>query len=409
MKNIQKIALGLCVFALSALVGASDWPNFRGANHDGISDEKLANKDWKAKPPKELWRIALGDDGYAGPSVAGGKLFIIDHKDTRDIVRAVDTKSGKDAWTFPYDDTDKSNYGFARATPTYDAGRVYTLSRLGLLHCLDVKDGSRIWMRDIKKDFGGRWRGENWDYAGSPLIDGDTLIVCPGGPGAAVAALDKNTGKDIWKGGGDDQAGYATPVKAEIGGKMQYVVFTGIGAMGVDVANGSRLWFQKWRTDYDVNAATPLVIGGKNVFLTTGYKTGCGMFDVTSDPPKELWRNKLLQAHFNSPILHEGFIYGIGDPGDLICINPADGSAKWRQSGFEKGGVVGIDGHIIALVGNDRDGKDGDAVLLKMSPDGYSEVSRCRPLGGQSWTAPIVAQGKLYVRNRVALVCLDLN
>src|SRR4051812_44915414 len=124
MKNIQKIALGMSVFLLSAFVQASDWPNFRGPNHDGISDEKLANKDWKAKPPKELWRIALGDDGYAGPSVAGGKLFIIDHKDMRDIVRAVDTKTGKDVWTFPYDDTDKSNYGFARATPTYDSGRV---------------------------------------------------------------------------------------------------------------------------------------------------------------------------------------------------------------------------------------------------------------------------------------------
>lgn len=401
MKIIHTIVLGWLVLAWNAC--GSDWPNFRGPNHDGHSDEKLANKDWKAKPPKELWRIQLGDDGYAGPSVAGGKLFIIDHKGDRDVVRAVDTKTGKNAWTYDYEDTEKPNYGFARSTPSYDAGRVYTLSRLGKLHCLDVKDGTMVWMRDIKKDFRGRWRGETWDYAGSALIDGEKLIVCAGGEGASVVALDKNTGKDIWKGGGDDQAGYATPVKATIGGKTQYVVFTGLGVNGMDVENGAKLWGAPWRTSYDVNAATPLVIGN-NVFITSNYGAGCEMLDVTVNPPKEVWKNKVLKAHFNSPILFDGNIYGTGDPGELNCINPADGTVKWKEKGFEKGGIVGIDGCIIAVSGN-----EGDVILCKMWPDKYEELGRFKPLGGQSWTAPIVAQGKLYVRNKKELVCLDLN
>lgn len=406
MLKFQKYA-AVCLLFSSFIGVASDWPCFRGANHDGISDEKLPNQDWKAKAPKELWRINLGDDGYAGPSVSGGKLFIIDHKGSQDIVRAVDVKTGKDVWTFPYDDTDKANFGFARSTPTCDSGHVYTLSRLGLLQCLGAEKGELIWKRDIKKEFGGRWRGETWDYAGSPLVDGNQLVVCPGGPGASVAALDKATGKDIWKGGGDDQAGYAKPVKATIAGKAAYVVFTGINVMGVDAGNGVKLWSSPWHTSYDVNAATPLVLGDK-VFITSNYGAGCGLIDAGVNPVKELWRNKALRAHFNSPILHQGKIYGIGDPGELTCIDPAKGpgaeATLWKHSGFEKGGLVALDGCIIAL-----DGRDGDAVLCKLTPDGYTELGRVKPLGGQSWTAPIVSDGKLYVRNKSALVCLDLN
>ena len=399
----------MALFLLSLTVAAcltaraSDWPNFRGPNHDGISDEKLANKDWTAKPPKELWRITLGDEGYAGPSVAGGKMFIIDHKGDRDVVRAVDVKTGKNLWTHEYEDTDKSNYGFARATPTYDGGRIFTLSRLGALNCLDVKDGSVVWQRDIKKDFGGRWRGQTWDYAGSPLVDGEKLIVCPGGPGASVVALDKNTGKDIWRGGGDDQSGYATPVKAAIAGKTQYVVFTGMAVIGVDVSNGAKLWSSTWHTSYDINAATPLVIGN-NVFISSNYGQGCALIDASTEPAKQIWANKVLKAHFNSPMLFDGHIYGIGDPGELNCIVPADGSVKWKHAGFQKGGVLGIDGCVIAI-----NGSDGDVVLCRMTPEKYEELGRIKPLGSESWTAPIVAQGRLYVRNKKELVCLDLN
>jgi outer membrane protein assembly factor BamB len=403
MRTLQ-VAMTTAVLLIFSRAMSSDWPNFRGPRHDGFADEGLPNKDWKSKPPKELWRIELGDDGYAGPSVSNGKLFIIDHKENRDIVRAVDLKTGKNAWTYDYEDTDQANYGFARSTPTCDSGRVYTLSRLGVLNCLDTEKGTPVWKRNIKTEFGGRWRGAvAWDYAGSPLIDGDKVIVCPGGPGASVAVLDKATGKDIWKGGGDDQAGYSTPVKATIDGRAQYVVFTGLAVMGVDAASGAKLWSSPWHTSYDVNAATPLVIGNQ-VFITSNYGAGCAMIDAAMVPAKELWRNKALKAHFNSPIFYEGNIYGTGDPGELNCIDPANGATKWKKPGFEKGGVAGIDGMIIAI-----DGRDGDVVLCKLSPQSYTELGRIKPLGGQSWTAPIIANGKLFVRNKTGLVCLDLN
>jgi len=410
MPAIQKImtrTAALFLYALSyfpgALTQAADWPNFRGTGYDGFSPEKLLNKDWKTKPPKELWRIALGDKGYAGPSIAAGKLFIIDHAEDRDIVRAVDVKTGKNVWTYAYVDSDKDQYGFAHTTPTYDAGRLYTISREGRLHCLKADDGTLVWKRDLKSEYGGRWKGDNWGYAGSPFIDGDQLIVSPSGPGAMVAALDKNTGKEIWKGGGDESIGYATPVKAEIAGKPQYIIFSGVSVLSLDVKSGETLWTSPWRTAYGVNAATPLVIGN-NVFISSNYGVGCELLDASVIPPKELWRNKALKAHFNSPLFFEGHLYGTGEPDDLSCIVLASGDVKWKQKGFQKGGILGIDGMIIAIGGS-----DGDVVLCKMSPEGYVESGRIKPLAGQSWTAPIVAGGKLYVRNKTELICLDLN
>jgi len=403
MFRIQTILFWAMTFPLASIAPASDWPNFRGSEYDGISDEKLPNKDWKTKPPKEIWRIELGDDGYAGPSVVGGKLFILDHKENRDMVRAVDLKTGKNAWNYGYEDTDKAQYGFAHATPTYDSGRIYTLSRLGLLNCLKADDGSLIWKRDIKAEFGGRWVSDNCGYAASPMIDGEKLIVLASGPGALIVALDKNTGQPIWKGGGSEQAGYATPVKATIGGKAQYVIFSGMSILGVDAQDGVPLWSLPWRTSYGVNASTPLVLGN-TVFISAAYGVGCELIDASATPPKILWENKALKAHFNTPILFDGHIYGIGDPDHLRCIVQATGEVKWSQPGFQKGGVIGIDGMIIAI-----NGSDGDVVLCKMSPEGYAESGRIKPLGGQSWTAPVISGGKLFVRNRSTLVCLDLN
>ncbi len=404
MRKIQKIATSTSALFLCVCIQATDWPNFRGSSYDGFSSEKLPNKDWKTKPPKEIWRIALGDSGYAGPSVAAGKLFIIDHNaESRDVVRAIDIKSGKEVWQQSYADAEKNQYGFSHTTPTVDAGRVYTMSREGRLHCWKADDGTLVWKRDLKTEYSGRWKGDNWGYAASPFIDGDALIVCPSGPGAMVVALNKNSGKEIWKGGGDEQIGYATPVKAEIGGKAQYVIFSGANVLALDAKNGATLWTSPWHTAYGVNAATPLAVGNQ-VFVSSNYGVGCELLDCSINPPKELWRNKALKAHFSSPIFYEGHIYGVGEPDDLSCIVLTTGDVKWKQKGFQKGGLIAIDGMIIAMGGS-----DGDVVLCQLSPEKFTEAGRIKPLGGQSWTAPIVSGGKLFVRNATALVCLELN
>ena len=405
---------GFSIFSVLAMLSfalpASDWPQFRGAKGDGVSTETGINKDWKTKPPKELWRINLGDGGYAGPSVAAGKMFIIDRQGKEDVVRAVDLKTGKDVWTFKYPenyDSGNPQWGNGRSTPTFDDGKLYTFSASGMLHALDAEKGTKIWARDCKKDFGGRWAAEWWGYSPSPLVDGDKVVVCPGGPGAAMVALDKATGKDVWKGGGDDQAGYSTPVIATIEGKKQYVAFTGVSIIGVDAATGALLWRSVWTTSYNVNAASPVVIGD-SVFVASGYGKGCGLIKIVGGKAEQAWTNKEIKAHFNSPVLVDGFLYGVGDPGSLVCLDPNTGTAAWKQTGFEKGGVVAVDGTLIAINGARN---AGDVVMIKVDSKAYTELGRIKPIpdGGQSWTPPIVADGKLFVRSQKELVCLDLK
>ena len=381
--------------------GGSDWPRFLGPNADGISSEKGINKNWASRPPRPLWKVNLGDDGFAGPSVANGKVFIIDHSGSKDIVRALDLKTGADVWTYPYEDTASANYGYARSTPTVSGGKVYTISRLGVVNCLDAASGKRVWSRDLVKDLGAQRPG--WDLAGSPVIDGNRLILATGGRNAAVVALDKSTGATVMQGGGDTVTGYATPVVATIKGVKQYITFAAKSVMGVDASSGRRLWSVPWETSYDVNAPTPIVIGD-SVFITSGYGRGCALVDVGSDGARIRWQSRELASRFNTPVLIQGMIYGIGEPGNMVCLDPMTGSVKWKQSGFEWGGLVFVDGVLIAL-----DGRTGACVVVKAAPNAYTELGRFTPLGGQSWTAPIVAQGRLIIRNKQAIACFALK
>ena len=399
--------LGICAItflAFCAMVAcpllAADWPNFMGPNANGIAPDKGINKSWSSKPPKKLWEVPMGDDGYAGPSVAAGKLYIVDHEGSQDIVKCLDFATGKQVWAYAYDEASRSNYGFAKTTPAVSGGYVYTISRQGILLCIDTKTGKPVWWRNIVNDFGGRKPG--WDYSQSPLVDGNKLIICPGGPTASVVALDKKSGKIIWQ-SGDDAPSYATPVKAKISGITQYLVFSASGLHGYDTGSGKHLWHVPWKTSHNVHAAVPIPIGN-SVYISSGYGVGCGLVEVGKTEAKVKWSSKAIPAHFSSAIYSGGHIYGTGDPGNLVCLDPTDGSVKWTHDGFEKGGICGVDGVILAL-----DGKSGALVMVKMTPEKYVELGRFTPLGGQSWTAPIVADGRLVVRNKTALACFDLK
>lgn len=378
-----------------------DWPRFLGPSGNGLSPSQGLKTSWSQSPPSQLWQVGMSDNGYAGPAVAGGRLYIVDHNGQEDIVRCLDLGSGKDVWQFPYPESGGDNYGFSRATPTVSGGKVYTLSRSGIVNCLNASDGSKIWSRNLQADFGGKL--PQWNYAASPVVDDGKVILVPGGSKGTVAAVNKENGQTLWQGGGTDIAGYSTPVPASIGGTRQYVVFNGKAITGVKASDGKLLWRADWETRFDVNAATPIVSGNR-IFITSDYGMGCGMVEVSGGSARIVWRNKDIQAHFSSPVLYEGHIYGIGDPGNLVCMNPADGKVLWRQGGFEKGGQIIVDGLVLAFQGG-----DGALVQVKATPASYQEFGRFTPLGGQSWTAPVVADGKLIVRNQTALAAYVLN
>ncbi len=401
MRVTAGLLLIAALFAFSPALYASDWPQFRGPNANGFSGETGINKNWQRQAPRKLWQVSLSDGGYAGPSVARGKVYIIDHQGKQDMVRALNVTNGRDVWRFLYDDATSSNYGFTRSTPTVYDNRVYTLSRQGHLFCLDADSGRRIWDRNIIADFHGKL--PTWCLAGSPLIDGNKVIVCPGGPNAAVVALDKQNGHTLWAGGGSDIPGYATPLIATLNGQRQYVVFAGHALLGVSPAHGQLLWSFPWKTELDVNAAAPVVIGN-SIFISSGYSHGCALIDIKGNKATQRWFNKNIQAHFSSSIVAGNYLYGDSDPGSLVCLDWRNGMVMWKQSGFEKGGVLGVDGTIIALKGS-----SGELVMVRLAPNRYQEMGSFRPLGGQSWTAPVLANGLLIVRNTKALACYQLK
>ncbi|MHB1456125.1 MAG: PQQ-binding-like beta-propeller repeat protein [Armatimonadota bacterium] len=392
------VILAIC---MGGAAYASDWAQFLGPTANSISTEKVANKDWNARPPKMLWQVPMSDDGYAGPSVAEGRVFIIDHIGTQSVVKVLELSTGKEAWKFSYLDDEKPNYGFDRATPVINKGRVYILSRFGRVFCLNVRDGRQIWTRDIKKDFEGKL--PIWEYAMSPLIDGNKVILCPGGKGAAMVALDKTTGKTIWQGGGSDIPGYATPQIASINGQKQYVVFTGVSVIGVDPSDGTLIWRYPWKSKYDLNGAS-LIISGNTVFLTSYEGNGCALLQIDGNKVNLIWETKDLECLFSSPILIDGYIYGVGKPGELVCLDYKNGKSVWRQEGFENGGFIAADGTLIAL-----GGATGILHMVKITPTSYHELGKFTPLGGQSWTAPILSNGNLIIRNKTALACFLLK
>lgn len=387
------------VLLLPAVLLASDWPQFRGPNADGISPEKQINRNWNQNPPKALWKTPVADKGYAGPAAANGRVFIIDHKDDQDIVRAIDMKTGKDVWQYSYADAEKANWGFCRATPIVDKTRVYALGRMGLLNCLDVKTGKKLWSRNILTDFKGKKPGFN--YGWSPLLDGNKLILLPGGPNASIVALDKTSGRTIWQGGGTREPGYSTPIVATINGQKQYVALMGTGLVAVDPNTGVELWNSQPLKPFGAPIPQPIVTGN-SVFLSTNG--GSALVDMAAEGPKMRWVNNDVRSHISSPILVNGYIYQDTDPGDLVCVDVQTGTLKWRQPGFEKGPLSMVDGVLLMF-----DGGNGTLVMVDPVPDAYKELGRFKPLGGQSWNAPIVSNGKLIVRNNTELACFDLK
>lgn len=399
MRSAVSIA---CLIVLATAACAADpavWPRYNGPNGDGWSPATGINKDWKAKAPVELWRLALGDKGYAGVSSDGIAVYVIDHAGDQDIVRAIDLDKGVELWRFAYADNAKENYGFARATPAVSGGHVFTLGRLGQLHCLDAKTGAKVWNIDIVATFKGK--PPQWQYAGSPIVVGRTVIVAPGGDNAAVVALDVATGKTVWTGGGSDRAGYSTPV---VHG-TQLALMTGEHLLALDVASGKQLWAFTWKTKYDVNASTPLITDA-GVFITSGYGTGCAMVKLEEGTAKEVWKNTLVQSHMNSPVLYEGSIYCTSDPGALVCLDAKTGTEHWRQKGFGKGGLMAVDGCLIVT-----DEKSGETTLVALDAKAYREFGRVKPFngGGTFWTQPVLAAGRLILRSKDSLACLDLR
>jgi outer membrane protein assembly factor BamB len=364
---------------------AADWPNWRGPDYNGISLE--TNWFKTGSTLETVWEAAVGQ-GYSSVAVVGEKLYTAGNKNNQDIVQCLNARSGTEVWKFSYP-CSAGSYPGPRATPAVSDNRVYLISREGRVICLKADSGAEIWSRSVAHELKADLPG--WGFAGSPRIQGNLLLLNVGEKGLA---LDKVTGATIWS-SGTGKSGYSTPVVSEVGGRSIVALFSAQNVVGVDLKTGASHWQFPWKTSYDVNAADPLIEGGR-MLISSGYGVGATLLKIDGEKPVVIWNNKALRSHFGTPVLWKGFVYGFdgnAGGGTLKCIDWATGTVKWEYAGFGFGSLTMADGKLI--IQSER----GELAIALASPDGYQELAKRAILKGTCWTVPILANGLIYCRN----------
>lgn len=401
----------LTLITTGASARADDWSAWRGPDRTGISKEQGLARSWPEGGPKLLWKTEDIGEGFSTPSVAGGVLYVMGNKDKEEFVFAVDVKAeGKLLWSTSLGSVRHQGAGYPgpRSTPTVDGPRIYSLGLNGDFVCLNAKNGKILWRHDLVKDFGGSI--PTWGYSESVLIDGPWALCTPGGSQATLAAFNKMTGKPIWGSGVGDGAGYSSIIKADIGGVKQYLQFTASALIGVAAAGGKPLWRYEAPANGTANASTPLVAGNK-AFASSGYGTGGGAVNITKSgtefKAEEAFFTKQMKNHHGGMVLIDGYIYGSDDPGVLTCVELATGETKWRERKTGKCSLIALDG--MMLITRSEQGK---VCLVKISPDAAEVVGEFEQpdrTDKPSWAHPVVADGKLYLRDQGLLQCFDLK
>jgi outer membrane protein assembly factor BamB len=414
------IASGLTVlFGPAAL--AADWPQWRGPARDGISRETGLLQEWPKEGPKLLWQARDIGDGYATPAVAGERVFILGNRGVEDeFVQALSVDTGKSVWSTRLGRVGnpdmQPSYPKARSTPTIDGARLYALGSDGDLVCLETASGKLVWRKSLRADFSGK--PGKWAYAESPLVDGDVLVVTPGGKDATIVALNKQSGATIWKSAvpGGDAAAYASAIVAHAAGRKQYVQFLDQGLVGVDAATGRFLWRYDGTSKGPANIATP-VAHGDYIYNTNARRFGAALVQLhpTAEgiSAEQVYLERDLPNTLGGQVLLGGFIYG-ANPRGPVSAEFATGKVRWQDEGIGPGAVMYADHRLYFHAEN------GDAALIEATPDAYREKGRFTPpsqpkhvSGGGSrdehaWAYPVVANGRLYIRDLDSLWCYDV-
>lgn len=390
------------------------WLGFRGADRSGISTEAVPlARTWEAGGPRRLWSVDLGE-GYAGPAVWNGRVYLIDYDrdQKQDALRCLSLEDGREIWRFAYPVSVKRNHGMSRTTPAVAPPFVVALGPKCHVACVDATTGELRWGLDLERDYGTTI--PPW-YAGQcPLIDGDRVILAPGGPEALLMAVELATGKVVWQTPNprDWKMTHASIAVAEVGGRRQYVYPASHGVVGVDAQDGTLLWeTPDWKISI-ANVPSPLVLEDGRVFLSGGYNAGAMMLAVEAQEgrfaARPLYRldAETFGATQQTPILHQGLIYGVRPDGRFTCLDPQDGSVVWTS---DRGTNFGLGPFLLAgdlfLVMNDS----GRLVLAEASPAKYTALAEARVLTGrESWGPMALVGGRLLARDLTQLVCLDL-
>ncbi|MCP5541479.1 MAG: PQQ-binding-like beta-propeller repeat protein [Akkermansiaceae bacterium] len=399
--------------------GGADWPRWRGPEGNDISPDKGVAGSWPSDGPKKLWVYDKAGIGYSSFIVVGGKLFTLGARDGDVVMICLDTNSGEEVWSTKISEDDGSGYSAGwgtgpRSTPTYSDGKLYGLGPKGTLACVNAADGKKEWDKNLVSDFGGKWGG--WGYAESPLVDGDQVVVCPGGKDNGIVALDKNTGATKWK-ASEVQPGpaeYASLVPVEINGTRQYIRLFQTQLVSVAAEDGKLLWSSDWPGKTAV-IPTPIV-DGNEIYISSGYGVGCKLVKVGADNTvSDVWVNSVMKNHHGGVVKVGDHLYGFSDGAGLICQDWKSGEMVWNEKGrfTTKGAVHVVDGKLVCL-----NESDGTVTLAEASPDGFKQLgqfqlepqSKTRESHkGQIWAHPVVIGGKLYLRDQEFIACYDVK
>jgi outer membrane protein assembly factor BamB len=419
-------AATLCLCFLAATdtqraASAADWPQWRGPERDGTSREGGLLKQWPAGGPRLLWQLNDIGDGYSTPVVVGSRIYLMSNRGMdNEFVQALSTKDGKPVWTTRVGNVGNPDqnppYAKARSTPTVDGDWLYALGSDGDLVCLEARTGKVRWQKNVRKEFGGQ-PGE-WAYAESPLVDGDLVVVTPGGAEATMAALNKKTGAVVWKSAvpGGDRAGYASAVVVQGGGRRQYVQLLEKGLVGVDAKTGRFLWRYKDAAKGPAQYFTPV---GRGEYVYCGA-LGVGGALVRLKPDgggvaaEQVYFTRGLPNGIGGAVLVGNYLYGTEPMQKLLAVEFTTGKVMWKAEDFGWASVASADGLLYLHLVN------GDFVLAEATPEGYRERGRFTPpdqpkhkKAGQfaemAFAYPVIANGRLYVRDLGTLWAYDIK
>jgi len=413
----------LLTLAATALAEAPDaaWTQWRGPGRENHSPSKGLLENWKDQTPKLLWMSEGMGSGYASVSIAEGRIYTTGNLEGGQGVVAASVDGGKVLWTkLLTAKVPKHGYQGSRCTPTIDGDRLYVVTSDGAIHCLSASDGSVKWSREFA-DFDGRMMS-GWGYSESPLVDGDWVLCTPGGKDAMIVALDKMTGKDVWRaavpdlGGPKPGAGYSSIRISEGAGVKQYVQLIGAGVIGVRASDGKFLWGYSKVANGTANIPTPIV-HGDYVFASSGYGTGSCLLKLSKDgggvKAEEVYflGGGTLQNHHGGIVKVGDYLY-LGhkhNNGFPVCVEMKTGKIVWggdfRGPGKGSAAVTYADGNLIFRY------QGGTVALIGATPKEYQLKGTFKPAyqEGKTWAHPVVLGGKLYLREQDKLMCYDLR
>jgi outer membrane protein assembly factor BamB len=402
--------LVLLLNATAALAGGGDWPQFLGPSRDLVTSGEALARKWPDAGPAAVWKKPVGQ-GFSGPVVADGKLILFHRVSDEEVVECLAADTGNPLWTSKYPTAYRDDFGFdegPRSTPAIYRGRVFTFGAEGKLHCWDFASGKDVWSVDtlakFKQDKGF------FGMACSPLVEGEAVVLNVGGrDGAGVVAFDRGSGNVLWK-ATKDEAGYASPVAATLGGHRYVLSFNRAGLVALDPKDGAVRFSFPWRSrsHASVNAATPLVVGD-SVFLSASYGTGAVLLKIGADAkPQAAWSgDESLSNHYATSVHHGGFLYGFDGRQEerprLRCVELETGKVRWSEEAFGAGTLMAAGDRLLILK------ESGELVMAAASPEKLAELGRAKILDVECRAYPALANGLFYARDKGTLVCVDLR